>query len=46
MLKNNIKDDLKGLLNKHILEALDIDEAIEETNMDDGPEETEIDLDT
>ena len=31
----------------HILDALDIDEAIEEMeNMDDGPEETEMDLDT
>ena len=36
-----------GALNQHILEALDIDEAIEEMeNMDDGPEETEMDLDT
>ena len=36
-----------GALKQHILEALDIDEAIEEMeNMGDGPEETEMDLDT
>ena len=47
MLKNNIKDYLEITLKQHIHETLDKDEAIEEIeNMDDGPEETEMDLDT
>ena len=36
-----------GTLKQYILDALDIDEAIEEIeNMSEGPEETEMDLDT
>ena len=50
-LKLNVEKQYKrlfgGTLKQHILEALYIDEAIEETeNMDDGPEEVEMDLDT
>ena len=48
-LKLNVEKQYKrlfgGTLKQHILEALDINEAIEEKeNMDDGPEETEMDL--
>ena len=50
-LKLNVEKQYKrlfgGTLKQNILEALDIDEAIEETeNMDNGPKEIEIDLDT
>ena len=47
MFKKQYKRLFGGTLKQHILEALDIDEAIEETeNMDNGPKEIEIDLDT
>ena len=49
-LKLNVEKQYKrlfgGTLKENFLEVLYIDEAIEETNIDYGPEETEMDRDT